>query len=75
MTILLDGSGNCIQIEDGVVAIGSGSLYALSAARGMIDDKNLTAEVIAKRSMTIAADLCIYTNHNTICEVLETELP
>ncbi len=72
MTILLDGSGNCIEIEDGVVAIGSGSLYATSAARGMIDNQKLSAEDIAKKSMKIAADLCIYTNHNTICEVFET---
>ena len=73
MTILLDGSGNCIEIEDGVVAIGSGSLYATSAARGMIDNDKLNAEEIAQRSMKIAADLCIYTNHNTICEVLDAE--
>ena len=74
MTILLDGSGNCIEIEDGVVAIGSGGLYATSAARGMIDNEKLSAEEIAKRSMKIAADLCIYTNHNTICEVLDAEI-
>ena len=74
MTVLLDGSGNCIEIEDGVVAIGSGGLYATSAARGMLDNDKLTAEQIAQRSMKIAADLCIYTNHNTICEVLESEV-
>ena len=72
MTVLLDGSGNCIEIEDGVVAIGSGSLYATSAARGMLDNDNLNAEEIAHRSMKIAADLCIYTNHNTTTEVLES---
>ena len=47
MTILLDGAGNCIEIEDGCVAIGSGGLYALSAARGMLDNDKLTAEEIA----------------------------
>lgn len=73
MTILLDGSGNCIEIEDGVTAIGSGGLYALSAARGMLDDERLSAEEVARRSMKIAADLCIYTNHNFTCEVLEAE--
>lgn len=72
MTILLDGSGNCIEIEEGAVAIGSGSLYALSAARGMLDNQNLSAEEIAKRSMAIAADLCLYTNHNTTQEVLHS---
>jgi ATP-dependent HslUV protease subunit HslV len=69
----LDGSGNCIEIEDGVAAIGSGGLYALSAARGMIDNNSLTAVEIAHRSMKIAADLCIYTNHNTITEVLPSK--
>ena len=71
MTILLDGSGNCIEIEDGVAAIGSGGLYATSAARGMLDNDKLTAEEIAHRSMKIAADLCVYTNHNTTSEVIE----
>ena len=71
MTVLLDGTGNCIEIEDGVVAIGSGGLYATSAARGMIDNERLNAEEIAHRSMKIAADLCVFTNHNTISEVLE----
>jgi len=73
MTILLDGSGNCIEIEDGVTAIGSGGLYATSAARAMLDDDRLSAEEVARKSMTIAADLCIYTNHNFTCEVLESE--
>jgi len=73
MTILLDGSGNCIEIEDGVVAIGSGGLYALSAARGMLDNNNLTAEEIAQRSMKIAGDLCIYTNHHTTTVVLPSK--
>ena len=61
--VQLDGAGNCIEIEDGVAAIGSGGLYALSAARGMLDDERLSAQDIAKRSMGIAADLCVYTNH------------
>ena len=63
MTVQLDGAGNCIEIEDGVAAIGSGGLYALSAARGMLDDERLSARDIAERSMSIAADLCVYTNH------------
>ena len=63
MMVQLDGAGNCIEIEDGVAAIGSGGLYALSAARGMLDDERLSAQDIAKRSMGIAANLCVYTNH------------
>lgn len=71
VTVQLDGAGNCIEIEDGVAAIGSGGLYALSAARGMIDNESLCAKEIAQRSMRIAGDLCIYTNHNTTIEVLK----
>ena len=74
MTILLDGQGNCIEIEDGVTAIGSGGLYATAAARGMLDDERLSAEEVARKSMKIAADLCLYTNENFTCEVLESEV-
>ena len=71
ITVLVDGSGNCIEIEDGVIAIGSGGLYAQSAARGMLDNDELTAEDIAHRSMRIAGELCVYTNHHTHIETLE----
>ena len=47
ITVLVDGSGNCIEIEDGTIAIGSGGLYAQSAARGMLENDSLTAEEIA----------------------------
>ena len=72
ITILLDGSGNCIEVENGCVGIGSGSLFAQSAATALlqVESPELTAEYIAKTSMQIAADLCIYTNHNTIMEVI-----
>jgi ATP-dependent HslUV protease, peptidase subunit HslV len=70
ITVLVDGSGNCIEIEDGLVAIGSGGLYAQSAATGMMDNDLLTAEDVATKAMKIAADLCVYTNHTTCMEVL-----
>ena len=73
ITVLVDGSGNCIEIEDGVVAIGSGGLYAQSSAKALLDVENLTAQEIATKSMKIAADLCVYTNHNTIIEVLQSQ--
>lgn len=53
-------------------AIGSGGSYALAAARALIDIPDLTAEAVAKKAMTIAADTCIYTNHNFTTEVLES---
>lgn len=70
ITVIVDGYGNCIEIEDGLVAIGSGSLYASSAAKAMLDNDLLCAEEIAQKAMKIAADLCIYTNHNTQTKVL-----
>ena len=73
MTVQLDGAGNCIEVEDGIAAIGSGGLYALSAARGMIDNEELCAKEIALRAMKIAGDLCVYTNHTTTMEVLSLD--
>jgi ATP-dependent HslUV protease subunit HslV len=72
ITVLVDGSGNCIEIEDGLVAIGSGGLYAQSAATAMMDNDLLQAEDVATKAMKIAADLCVYTNHTTCMEILET---
>jgi ATP-dependent HslUV protease subunit HslV len=64
VSLLISGSGDVIEPEDGIVAIGSGGNYALSAARALIDVKGMTAEKIAMKAMNIAADICIYTNHN-----------
>ena len=74
ITVLLDGSGNCIEIEDGLVAIGSGGLYAQSAAIAMMDNDYLTAEDIARKAMHIAGDLCVYTNHTNTIEILIKEV-
>jgi ATP-dependent HslUV protease subunit HslV len=64
-TLLFDGEGNIIEPDDGrILAIGSGGSFALSAARALIDHSPLDAESIARESMKIAADLCIYTNSN-----------
>jgi ATP-dependent HslUV protease, peptidase subunit HslV len=67
-TLILTGSGDVIEPEDGIAAIGSGGNYALSAARALIDIKNMTAEEIALKSMHIAADICIYSNNNITIE-------
>jgi ATP-dependent HslUV protease subunit HslV len=66
----LTGNGDVLEPEDGVIAIGSGGNYALAAARALISVEGLTAEEIARRSMGIAADICVYTNHSVIVEVL-----
>jgi ATP-dependent HslUV protease subunit HslV len=66
----LTGNGDVLEPEDGIVAIGSGGNYALSAARALITVPDLSAEEIARRAMKSAADICIYTNENLIVESL-----
>ncbi len=64
----LTGNGDVLEPEDGVIGIGSGGNYALAAARALMSVPDLTAEDIARRAMKIAADICVYTNGNTIIE-------
>lgn len=67
---VLDGSGNVIQPENGVCAIGSGGNYALSAARALIKNTDMSAREIAVEAMNVAAEICIFTNtHLTVEEV------
>ena len=66
-SLILSGNGDVLEPKDGLMAIGSGGNYALAAARALYKSK-LTAEEIAKQSLEIAADLCIYTNDNIIIE-------
>jgi ATP-dependent HslUV protease subunit HslV len=65
-TLILSGNGDVLEPEDGIAAIGSGGNYALSAAKALLDVKNIKLEDKAKKAMKIAADICIYTNHNTV---------
>ena len=67
-SFIISGTGDVLEPEYGVVAIGSGGNYALAAARAMIDDKTKTAEEIAKKSIQIAADICVFTNNNITIE-------
>ncbi len=69
-SLLLSGTGDVLDPEDGLIGIGSGGAYALSAARALIDRKDMDAEAIAKRAMAIAAQICIYTNDNVVIESL-----
>ena len=66
----LTGTGDVLEPEDGVIGIGSGGNYALSAARALLAVPDLSAEEIARRAMKIAADICVYTNNNVILETL-----
>jgi ATP-dependent HslUV protease, peptidase subunit HslV len=69
-SFILTGSGDVLEPEDGLIGIGSGGSFALAAARALMDVDGLSAEQIAKKAMKVAADICIYTNHNVIFEKL-----
>ncbi|MGQ5702673.1 ATP-dependent protease subunit HslV [Sandaracinobacteroides sp. A072] len=68
-TLILTGTGDVLEPNDGIAAIGSGGNYALAAARALADQP-LDAEAIARRSMRIAADICVYTNDQLTVETL-----
>lgn len=68
-SFLLSGQGDVLEPEDGLIAIGSGGMYALAAARALIDQP-LDAEAIARRALKIAADICVYTNEQVTVESL-----
>jgi ATP-dependent HslUV protease subunit HslV len=70
VSLLLSGTGDVLEPEGGIIAIGSGGNYALSAARALIDVDGLDAEAIARKSMKIAAEICVYTNGNLVIEKL-----
>ena len=65
------GVGDVLEPEYGVAAVGSGGNYALSAARALMENTDLDAETIARRSMALASEICVYTNGNLTVEVLE----
>ena len=69
-TLLISGTGDVIEPDEGVMAIGSGGSYALAAARALIAHTSLSAREIAQSAMTIAADICVYTNHEIHVEEL-----
>ncbi len=70
-SLLISGTGDVIEPEDGILAIGSGGPYALAAARALSGQPGLTAEVIVTRAMTIAAGIDIYTNDSIVLETLK----
>lgn len=70
-SLIISGNGDVIEPEQGIIAIGSGGNYALSAARALVSNTELDARTIAEKSLGIAADICIYTNHNLLIEELE----
>jgi ATP-dependent HslUV protease subunit HslV len=72
-TFLISGSGDIIDPEDGVIAIGSGGNFALAAARALVDNTELPAREIVEKSLQIAADICVFTNGNLTIEELNSQ--
>jgi ATP-dependent HslUV protease subunit HslV len=70
-SLIITGVGDVIEPESGLIAIGSGGPYAQAAARALLENSQLDAESIVRKSLSIAADLCIYTNHQIVVETLE----
>ena len=71
-SLLISGSGDVMSMDpDGIIAIGSGSAYAKAAAKALVANTKLSAKEVTKKSLSIAADICIYTNHNFVFEALD----
>ncbi len=73
--LVLSGTGDIIEPDDGVAAIGSGGPYALAAARALIHHSDLDARAIVQEAMRISAQICIYTNDQVVVEEMEEETP
>jgi ATP-dependent HslUV protease subunit HslV len=71
VSLLLSGNGDVLEPDDGLIGIGSGGPFALSAARALVDLDGMSAEAIARKAMAIAADICVYTNTHLTLEVIE----
>lgn len=70
VTLMLSGSGDVIEPTDGVIGIGSGGMYAVAAARGMVANTSLSPADIVQKSLEIAADICVYSNRHIVVESL-----
>jgi ATP-dependent HslUV protease subunit HslV len=70
-SLIITGNGDVIEPEEGLMAIGSGGPYAQAAARALLQNTKLSATDIVKKSLTIAGDICIYTNHQFTIETLD----
>jgi len=73
-SLILTGNGDVIEPEDSLMAIGSGGPYAQSAARALLDNTALSAREVVEKSLHIAADVCVYTNHNLVIEELDSHV-
>lgn len=74
-SLIISGTGDVIEPEHDLMAIGSGGPFAQAAARALLEHTELSAREIVEQALTIAADICIYTNHNLVLEELDTKTP
>lgn len=72
-SLMITGNGDVIEPEHGLIAVGSGGAYAQAAATALFENTELDAKGIVEKALKIAADICIYTNHNTTIEELKSE--
>jgi len=69
-SLIITGNGDVVEPERGIIAIGSGGNYALAAARALLENTDLSAKEITEKSLEIAGDICVFTNHNVTLETL-----
>jgi len=72
-SLIISGTGDVIEPENSLMAIGSGGPFAQAAARALLESTDLSAAEIVEKALHIAADICVYTNHNLIIENLKTD--
>ncbi|MBF0255666.1 MAG: ATP-dependent protease subunit HslV [Gammaproteobacteria bacterium] len=72
-SLILSGNGDVVEPEDGLMAIGSGGAFAQAAARALLENTDLSARDIVEKGLAIAADICVYTNHNRTIEELDCD--
>ena len=72
-TLTITGNGDVLEPENGVISVGSGGNYALAAAKALFENTELSAHEIVKKGLTIAGDICVFTNHNFTIESLKIE--
>jgi ATP-dependent HslUV protease subunit HslV len=70
-TLIITGAGDVIEPEMGLAAIGSGGSYALAAARALLENTDFSSQEIIKKALTIAGDICIYTNQDHVIEIID----
>ena len=73
ISLLVSGTGDVIEPDEGLIAIGSGGPYAQAAAKAMLDNTELDAETVVSKALDIAAQICIYTNHSHTIEVISSK--